>query len=204
MSRQRRKGWERVQKDRLARIHRMFEKHFATLTAVGEGDDRIELLTWGEPDTRIHRVYYTSRGPWLFVTGDLYDAVYERAGGLEWWARCDLHYFESKCRASPEGRHFKEWEPELARANAVSALSGVSDKERRAEFFRSGGAEATHSEEAWIDWLRASGDDVFHDAWEYGEIGRTISWVCEAHLIGLKMAMAQIAAREPQPEARAA
>lgn len=192
----------RWREERRQRIADGFANHRADLRVVGEGDDRIELLTWGQPGTVNRRIHYTARGPWLFVTGDLYDAVYERAAGLAWWAGCDLDYFAEKCKASPYGRGYREWEESAARASVAYHLWHNAGKEERRVFFDERGHHALGTEEEWRDWLSHHGDDVWGDAWEYGDVGLVVSWECEAHLTGLKLALAQLATTEA--EARAA
>lgn len=175
-----------------------FTDHRATLTRDADGTER---LRWAAPGTGMYGVNYIATGPLLIVTGDIGAAIYSRHdGGLAWWASLELGYFASKCIASPEGRQFTEWWSEAARDRMFSALSSAP-RDKRGLFFRTGGKDACETKAGWHDWLNQHGYAIWNDAWEYGDAGEVIAQCCEAHLVGLQMAMRQLAGAETRSAA---
>lgn len=192
-----------------ADIESRFPEHVATHRVLDQDGESVERLTWRKPGTNFYRIDYTCYPGSLVVTGDCYDAIYMAGGrGLEFWAACDLSYFAGKCVASPYGRGYKQWDQVHAEKRVRELLKDRANDRRRGwlskEEFKSvrdcvkdyrSPLEAVYSEWDWNCWLRDHGDDVLGgDCWECGSIGMTVSWECAAHLYGLKMALAQLAA----------
>ena len=184
---------------RRARIAEWFAEHRATLTTyTGPGGASIECVRWARPGTRQSSVNYQSHGHRLIVTGDLGHAIYlvSQAQPIGFWATCDLSYFAGKCVASPNGPGYETWDATAAH-DAIRDLLREFSRERQQRFGSSGGFGALKSAEAWRAWLERHGALISADVggWEYGGIGDVPSQECEAHLTGLKLAMAQLRAQ---------
>lgn len=189
-----------IRDERRARIHQWFKDHRATLSTFMAPDGRtLESLRWQKPGTSIYRLDYLCDGPHLIVTGDLDDAIYEAgAEGLKWWSQCDLHYFHGKCIASPTGARPMDWDERKARDDIGYYLDEDEDEaqERRVAWNEWGGHEALRARDDWHEWLRDNASEVFGPNWpdcELWSVGDLIEQSVEAHLIGLKMALAQMA-----------
>lgn len=197
--------WERQREI----IDRWFPRHVAKLTRYTAptsdgGVQVIEHLRWAEPGTGVNLIDYVSRGPYLYVTGDLGDATYCRAEGLSWWAGLSIDYFAEKCDASEYGRGYKSWDPDEARFRAEEhfrrdieeALDedyAAKYRQRYQYFKENGGPSALYHEQEWAQWLSEHGVEALgDDYWEFGMFGRVIHVRCHGHLQGLKRAMAQL------------
>lgn len=187
-----------------------FKDHVAAYKVFkAEDGEIIEFLRWGKPNSSTFSVTYMFRFGFLFVYGDLGEAVYQwhpSIGTLRNIAGCNLDYFAGKCSASENGRGYKSWDEDSARESILDHMmdkaSYDEDKTFDAlseEFRELGGWEAIHSEYSWIKWLEDNGFNFFGDEYfEYGGIGMEIDSRCRSHLVGLKMAFEQI---ESQKEA---
>lgn len=161
----------------------------------------VETLEWAKPGTGVYAIRYVIMGPVLFVWGDLESAVYRWSSPITWefLAGCDLQYFEGKCEASPKGRDYMDYDSDLALndLNAVikdRAAEGYDHPDLRLvdaarEAIRGGADE-------WRDWLSVNGYNLFGDCWYewVPDFGKRIAFTCTAHLVGIKMAVAQRAA----------
>lgn len=187
------RDWRARRRDRIAR---WFTEHRATLTTfTAPGAPLIESLRWAKPGTGAYSVNYQTYGHRLFVSGDIGYAIYvvSEVQPLEFWASCDLGYFASKCVASPEGREYRVWDAAAAKAALRESIREFSH-ERREQLAETGAFTAIDSAYAWSEWIGAHGGTVWGDAWEFGDLGKVVAQECEAHLAGLKLAMAQLRA----------
>lgn len=84
-----------------ATIEQWFEHHEVRV----EGAPGLQRLVWGRPNTTNRRVVYTFSGKLVFVSGDLYTAVYELTAKAipENLGDMDFGYFTSKMRVAEQG-----------------------------------------------------------------------------------------------------
>lgn len=156
----------------------VFKDHVAT--------ERDGVTRWAKPGTNIDSLNYIVRGRYLFVYGDLGDAIYawSQEITLEWVAGCNLDYFAGKCQASPLGRDFREFSEEKATQDLLFVLEDVECTERE----RRDALRACESEHEWHEylWTDEASKLLGDDCCEYADLGQRISPRCEAHLAGLK------------------
>lgn len=185
-----------------------FPEHYAAATTfMGFGTtDVIRRLIWKRPRTMIYGVLYHFVGRSLIVMGDLGDAVYRwnhtsafDTNPFAWIAACNIGYFHSKCVSSEVGRAYEEWfEEEANRALEEWIADGDNECEgsegRRARLARSAFRFAADSQADWNQALAEDGEDLFGPRWweDWPRAGLGIDLRCRAHLIGLKMAVAQL------------
>lgn len=130
------------------------------------------------------------------------DAVYcwSEINNIKWMGNLDLHYFHGKCVASEVGRPFDGWDIRRALNNIESYVKGNYDEPSKImkNFEEYGGRGSLYDKEEWYQWLRENGDEVFEDDWyEWAPgVGRVVNLRCEAHWLGLKMAMEQLKGKE--------
>lgn len=185
----------RVHEDRESMIRGWFTNHIATVfEETFGGAQRVQWLTWRRPGTVFYRIDYLAHGHRLFVSGDVGDAVYVVSSpvDLEWWAKCDRQYFAGKCTASENGRGHEEWDEDEARDYLRQMLAEDGYGEQKAKFDICGGWRALSSKHEWHRWLEQYGYDVWRDWTDLGEIGMRVSTRCEAHLIGIQLAVKQL------------
>lgn len=89
--------------------------HFETY---GADKSPITRLVWSKPKEVWYRIYYIWHGGWLFVAGDLGEAVYQWNSELDlsFLAMCDLSYFGGKCQASSQEPKGKTWDRDRVQA----------------------------------------------------------------------------------------
>jgi len=173
-----------IYEKRRQRIESLFEDHEATHTST----DKIERLTWKKPDSSTYLATYLldkTRGA-LSVYGNLNEAVYcwySADIDLAWIADCSLDYFASKCRASPNGRRHKDFDPDVLIQAIKEDAWNLDDEQRSA-------LESCHARSI-SDWqiFLAHHERLFSDVSDIYHAGLVIDEFCQAHLIGLKMAM---------------
>jgi hypothetical protein len=185
---------------------RYFAKHQAAYSREVIGGAVVERLVWRQPGTSFHYVEYLClAGARLFVSGDLGDAIYTTgAQDLSWWARCDLRYFAGKCDASEYGRGYRAWDDDKARARLAEDVAQMrADGEVVDDDLVHDASSAAEDEQEWNSFLREHGEELFGaDFWESApNYGRAIHERCALHLLGLKAALAQLAAATPAPSA---
>ncbi len=203
-----------IRADRRVAVAERFKDHRAERTLFAGG---VERIYWRKPGTGIDAIMFLVHGPHLIVTGDLGDAIYTREHGWNFWASCDLDYFASKCVASDTGRLAREWNSDRAELyiaevlgttvdglrDSSSAAQGHADEDDEDErtwkqssldaFRERDGASALDDEYSWVAWLRENGVDVFGgDYYEYGAVGKDVSYRCLMHLEGVKAAARQL------------
>ena len=180
--------------ERTKRIHEWFKDHRIFNY---KGIKNLEIMVWAkQPPSNIFRVDYLRKDNRLFVAGDLGAAVYQWSENviLGWIADCGLSYFAEKCIASESGRGYKEFD-----ADAVHRALEFHFQDEEDEFGQTmkkkwevsdGPSTLSQGEAEWKEWLSHYGHEVFgNEWWEMGLDGMVVSMRCEAHLIGLKMAM---------------
>jgi hypothetical protein len=189
--------------DRAARIQKDFENHIATLSTSRDHIGEITTIEWRRPKDGNYRIVYMLRGGLLLVYGDMGDAVYQWSSwiDLDFLAKCDLDYFASKCQASETGRGGEEWDNDQARKSFMEVLTNSYEipwikaaayvNKHRIEFGR----------HEYMMFLRDAPDIEGRefDTCEMGNIGERPSWRTLSHLVGLKMAYAQL---NPKPEVK--
>jgi hypothetical protein len=198
-------------KAQLEELRRWFADHRATVTEHAPADEsqwRIETLYWAKPGTGHLAVRYIIMGPVLMVWGDLESAVYRWSSVISWnfLAGCDLQYFESKCEASPKGRDYEDYDSDLALHDFNDAI-----KRHAEEGYKRADPDAVdearrairNGQDEWHEWMRSEGYRVFGDDWYewLPGLGKRIAHNCAAHLVGIKMAVAQMTEKpaENQP-----
>lgn len=182
-------------------IARWFDKHQATFHAFPTDDPEeygLLTLTWKRPGDGMYSIRYVIQGPVLMVWGDLECAVYRWSQIISWdfLAGCDLQYFESKCEASTKGRDYEEFDSQLALRQFDEELArrveeGYSPPHPRE--VEEGRKALRCGRDEWNEWARYNGSKIFGgDWWDWlPGLGMSIAMTCTAHLIGIKMAVAQ-------------
>jgi len=180
-----------------------FRAHRATYRVLKDGyGGEVEQLIWKDPNSSFHSIYYLRWGNFLFVCGDCYEATYQwsESHNLKWIAQCDLGYFHSKCRASPSGREFREWDKDVLlrniESNMRSEFEEMSDQETAAwwrDFEDKDGLASMDSPREWEEWLELNGELFFKsdDPAAWPTDGYDIDIRCRLHFFGLQMAMKQ-------------
>ena len=174
-----------------------FKDHVATVSREGDTD----VLTWARPGTGIYRVNYRILGGKnvLVVTGDVDVAAYcwSQPVTFQWLAHLDLDYFSDKCLASPVGREFRTWDPDfgMQQLRKMSA-DGRFSWERFVELWQANGygePDSLCDTWGWYQFLFDHGQELFGDDWvDVGDVGKVVSITCQAHLIGIQMAVGQL------------
>jgi hypothetical protein len=98
-----------LQKRDLETIDDWFKNHIVK-AHVHHG--KVEQFVWGEPGTRNCKIQYLLHNNYLYVSGDLGEAIYEWSEdvSLKFLADCGMDYFGGKCRASSEEPKGKTWD----------------------------------------------------------------------------------------------
>jgi hypothetical protein len=188
----------------------VFKNHVAKYE---KHNEHLETLQWKEPGSSTYAIWYVRQYGTLMVWGDCYEATYQwnyqDGFDLKWIARCDEHYFISKCRASPHGREPYDWDSDEARRTLQKHFDEFKDskydedyeeeRESRAgeleEFERFDGWRALDSKFEWEMWCWNHAYDVFGGCWYEGVCanpGKVLGPCIPLHLTGLKRAMAQL------------
>jgi hypothetical protein len=167
----------------------------------------VEVIRWKKPDTSIYSITYTLHGYHLYVVGDVGAAVYRFGQPMELANFTDMYpdYFASKCVASEHGIGYESWNNDEAKKYLEEWAASGDDKiecderytmlEGRNESYTSNAFDSIGTRGDWQEWLQHDGDEVFGDSWfDLGEIGMVVDIRCVGHLVGLKMAHAQLTA----------
>lgn len=77
-----------------------------------------EVIEWRKPGTWTYGMRFIIHRQWLCVVGDVGEATYQWSEdiSLAFLAGLDFHYFRSKCQASPGGRKWDEFNPDVGLA----------------------------------------------------------------------------------------
>lgn len=188
---------ETLRKERAEDIAGWFKDHTATLHTVELNGAAVESLRWSKPGSSNCRIDYLAHSRHLFVTGDLGEAVYAvySPASLEWWAKCDIGYFAGKCMASEHGRGYKSFSSDSAKVEIAEIIADDSCHDEPGtlakKFTEADGPLYPNFREEWTEWLHSDGYGVLgSDYYEYGNVGMAVDMRCEAHLAGLKLALA--------------
>lgn len=180
--------------DKLEEIRtRWFHRHVATLTQHAE---HLAELVWKQPDSGIYSVRYILSGGALMVHGDLGEAIYRWGGysdrlDFAWVTKCNLDYFHGKCCASERGRDYVHFSREAFVKNLRKEITN-------------GGIRAARDWDDYIEDICDEGEarqflqERFKqcDSETLGslmESGRVLELRCASHLIGIQMAVGQLA-----------
>ncbi len=180
-----------------------FRSHKATtinlaMPIAGEG-----IISWENPKSWNYGCRFIIHRRWLCVVGDIGEATFEWSEDLtlEFLAGIDFGYFLSKCRASPEGRKFEQWDTEVLELYRLERLAELKQ--------RAGTDDETHEDSAELEVLennsKCSKDEWdsavrdYYDATGDAEGASSLAGygdVPSVHAIGmfvgLKMAIAQL------------
>lgn len=177
--------------------HLWFKNHKATYDIVS---DTLRILEWKNPNSSHMNIRYVMDGKNMYITGDLYSAVFVFTGQatLNNLSDYNLHYFKEKLRTSEQPENI--FNPTLAKTELEEwfrDLYDLEDEDTREllEILITRTDECSTIEE-WIQIVRDNEDclselDVDYWEWIY-DIGLETSHYIKAYLIGLKMAYDQI------------
>lgn len=184
-----------------------FGQHVADFDVYSRQKGHVYQLDWGRPGTSVYFHRYLIVGPVLFVTGDCGDAVYRWSRNLtwEWLAGLNLDYFAGKCQASEVGRDYKEWDQRKATAYVQSLIDDKAAEDYEAGLTATAVADkpddwsstlwdATQDKWHLEQWLLCNGEELLGFDWmEFFDMscGSRTSSRCQAHLLGIKMAVEQ-------------
>jgi hypothetical protein len=171
--------------------HKAHRHDYLAITNIGLP---MEVINWLQPNTSNYATRYIISGRSLIVTGDIGDAVFEWGEEItfKFLNGCDLHYFAGKCRASPHGREFKQWDSDVAKAGVDELLNMWDAPSRAHEGFESAPLFSRGEFEHWLvsdcpEW--ADDPEMKSSLLNAGDV---ISCHCIGMWVGLKMAFEQI------------
>ena len=203
-------------------IKTLFKDHvpkYQKLEGEAEGNGRlsVEYLEIRKPDGGFYWAHYLCVGGRLFVTGDMYAAIYQWGAGIDmkWIANCDLDYFQSKVVAVPTNcgvdNQFRAWDEEVAKAQLENMLFRFESPLSLTDALGCTGG-ALGSRYDWGRWLDANNyeggdtrllfpdydelDSDFHS--DVHSLGWDVSVICAQHLYGLKDAMRKLGGKEEE------
>jgi hypothetical protein len=189
-------------KAQIEQLQKWFADHRATVAAHDPADEsqyEIQTLYWAKPGTGHLAVRYVIMGPVLMVWGDLESAIYRWSSVISWefLAGCDLQYFESKCEASPKGRDYEDYDSDLALADFNEDIKRRAEEgyaEPDQQLVDDARQALRYGLEDWNEWMRSNGSQLFGSDWYewVPSFGKRIAHNCAAHLVGIKMAVAQL------------
>jgi hypothetical protein len=174
-------------------------------------DPEAIIIKWAKPGTGIYAVTYIIRNNYLYVSGDIGEAVYCWSSAIspQFLSTLNLDYFASKCQASEAGRGYPSWDDEQAKENLMDALkyhiasnNEIEESEVTKEMVEDHldeqntsldyAEDSCSSKDLFYAWIGESGYDLFGSDWYENTFGQTIDMRCEGHLIGIRMAVKQL------------
>ncbi len=182
-----------------------FKDHKANYIKI---NDDLKILEWKKPDTLHMNVRYVMDKHNLYVTGDLYSAMFSltEQANLESLGQYDLYYFSRKLTMMEQSKsdfdsqsaikelkeNFKDWwEIDLDTDVDEEYYEHKEVLEMLVD-----GAEESISVEDWTDFIKLNYDEIDKIDPDCGEwifdIGLKTSAYLQAYLIGLQMAYEQI------------
>lgn len=197
-----------IRDPRTPEVAKWFAKHHASFAFLPAADGEgwpVHTLNWAKPGTGMYAIRYVIMGPVLMVWGDLDSAVYRWSQAITWQflASCDLQYFAGKCEASPVGRTFEEYDRDDAFADFKNALrdraeAGYENPDPR--LVEDARRAIQNGRDEWQEWMRLDGHRVFGPDWYewLPGLGMRTAQTCLAHLLGIKMAVAQTSKKEAE------
>lgn len=181
-----------------------FGNHVAQVRmAIGAIDEESLIhLRWAMPDSNFSRVDYIIRRGYLYVSGDLGEAIYQWNSmiDLKFLAECDLDYFASKCQASEKGTHFEHWYREKAEHWIRNNLKELATEYEGLPIYEQEQTSLIGScglEDEWRHHLEHMDEDdrtlLFGEEWyDYLNIGNDVHIRLWLHWQGLKLAYKQL------------
>lgn len=201
-----------MKKDQLEHVKGLFLDHVPKYQKLeGKAGTVVEHLHIRKPGTGIYSADYLCNNGRLFVTGDMYAAIYQWSEGvnMKWISECDLGYFQSKVMAVPAmpsiTSRFEDWVREVAKEGLKEEMKNFESQMSLKLALTRIGCAFGYPEE-WAEWLRLNDYDggytraVFPGYEEMdGEslaaihsIGYDTSVICVQHLYGLKDAIEKL------------
>ena len=149
----------------------------------------IDRIVWQRPGSSVYRADYILHGPFLSVVGDMGEAVYQWSENLTWafLNGLDFSYFHSKCRASPKGFPWYEWDERQAKKQLEELFADAGSDELSADNLAEC-LSACSSESDWQLFTMEKGCEMLGDAWWELDIGKVPALQCVGHWYGLKLA----------------
>lgn len=184
--------------EREPQILKNFEGHEAKYACLRhQNSTPVERLVWGKPGSSVYRQNYICNDNFLYVSGDMGDAVYQwsQVVTLRWISGLSLDYFASKCQGSEDGRGYRRWDSDKARDYLDWLIQMRHEEYEDGEAFEkkvreSGAYDNISTQQEWHFWMQDGGYKTFgDDYYEYVDIGEVISLRCQSHLLGLKKAI---------------
>lgn len=148
------------------------------------------IIEWKKPTSWNYGCRFIIHSQWLIVVGDMGEAVYQWGQNLDlkFLGQINFDYFMGKCRASPAGTRFRQWDHE----KAEKRLDEIKDKTPKA--YKNLKDACCHPEEFKMALHEAI---YYHDldseyASDLCEAGYIPDCMCVGHLVGLQMAIKQL------------
>lgn len=179
-----------------------FKDHKANLVSPSV---EITVINWANPKSWNYGCRFIIHRRWLCVIGDIGEATFEWSQDItiEFLASLDFGYFLSKCRASPHGKDFEQWDGDVAWKQASDYIKELketpeddksSDHDKLIEALDSLQTDGSSAREDYENAARE-----IYDATGDAELASMVSgWgnVPSCHAIGmfvgLQMAIAQL------------
>lgn len=204
----------------LDEVAAIFENHVPQYQKLeGANGLAVEHLIIRNPEGGFYWAFYVCTGGRLYVTGDMYAAIYQWNEGvdMEWISNCDLGYFQSKATAVPAmhsvNARFQSWYEEVAKEGLERMLE---DYESPLSITEALGPirDALHNPHEWAQWLEMNNYDggdtrlMFPDYHQLDcdfmssihSIGWDTSVICAQHLYGLKDAFQKLNAQKEKEQ----
>lgn len=191
-----------------------FKDHKATYTKI---NDELKILEWEKPNSLHMNVRYVMDKNNLYITGDLYSAMFclTEMASLECLHDYNLYYFMNKLVFAQKGEHsfnsskaIKEIKEQFdlyydINLDELDEDNDDCEKVDLLESLLSNAASITEPSE-WIDYLKENYynlDDICdsYSEWLF-DVGMETSVYVKAYLIGIKMAYEQLFKKEEDDE----
>ncbi len=175
---------------------RWFKDHVATIQTLAENIYRIK---WAKPGSNTYAIRYILDHGTLLIWGDLGEAIYQwNANDLtfEQLAGFDLHYFESKLRASEDGREFYTFDV----SPVIEELRTLRDEDSAVrEDIDDDDISRIESEQEVLAVMMKIGSVENETLSSILDAGKSMHPRLVAHWIGIKMAVEQLQAKAASP-----
>lgn len=167
-----------------------FKDHEAKLIlGPPKGDVLVTIIEWQNPKSWNYGCRFIIYRQWLCVVGDMGEAVYQwgQDVDLKFLATLNFDYFMGKCRASPSGRRFRQWDHQLLKERIEEWRKRNRDIELEAD------SAFSYADFQFIlhDAIN-EGEVELEEASELSEMGYIPNVMCIGHFVGLQMAIKQL------------
>jgi hypothetical protein len=180
-----------------------FKDHKATRISVVNGADFPQIIDWSKPGTWTYGCRFIIYRRWLCVVGDIGEATFEWSEDLtlDFLAQIDFGYFLSKCRASPSGKDFDQWDIdvlELYRVERLAELKQRAGTDDEAEEDKDELDVLENNSRCVKDWWESAVRDYYdatgdaEGASSLMDYGKVPSVHAIGIFVGLQMAIAQL------------